>query len=72
MKKQVNELSIERARALLGNKISEEKLKKLLDRIRAFCKVAYGLYIKGTKPEKPDAEIKSFRSTPPDEFTNAA
>jgi hypothetical protein len=73
MKKQVNELSLERAKALLGNKeIKEEKLKKMLERIKTFCKVAYQLYLKRTNPDKPTEEIRQFKSEPPDEFTKAA
>lgn len=54
MKKQVNELSLERAIALLGNKkINKAKLTKLLERIKAFCKVAYQLYQKNILPDKP-------------------
>ena len=72
MKKQVNELSHERAIALLGNKkINKEKLTKLLERIKAFCKVAYQLYQKNILPDKP-THVKELKANPPDEFTNAA
>ena len=73
MKKQVNELSLERAVALLGNKkINEETLKKMLERIKAFCKVSYQLYLKSKNPDKPTAIVKQLESEPPNEFTNAA
>jgi hypothetical protein len=72
MKKQVNELSLERAIALLGNKkINKEKLTKMLERIKSFCKVAYQLYNKNIKPDQPN-NAKQFEAQPPDEFTNAA
>ncbi len=73
MKKQVNELSHERAIALLGNKeINEEKLTKTLERIKAFCKVAYQLYLKNINPDKSTAIVKQFENEPPKKFTNAA
>jgi len=72
MKKQVNELSLERAIALLGNKkINEERLKKMLERIKAFCKVSYQLYLKSKNPDKPTI-VKQLEAEPPNEFTNAA
>lgn len=72
MKKQVNDLTPERARALLGKKeISDEKLLKVLERIKAFCKVAYQLYSKLNNKEAK-AVTKDFDSEPPNEFTNAA
>ncbi len=73
MKKQVNELSLERAIALLGNKkIKKDQLKKLLERIKAFCKVSYQLYLKSINPDKPTAIIKQLEIEPPDSFTKAA
>lgn len=73
MKKQVNELSLERAIALLGKKnINKEKLKKLLERIKVFCKVSYQLYLKNVDPDKPTAIVKQLDAEPPDSFTNAA
>jgi len=76
MKKQVNELDLERAKILLGQKegkgIDEIKLKKILERIKVFCKVAYQLYIENVEPDKPAAVMKNFESEPPDEFTKAA
>jgi len=76
MKKQVNELDLERAKILLGQKegkgIDENKLKKILERIKVFCKVAYQLYIENVEPDKPAAIMKKFESKPPDEFTKAA
>lgn len=73
MKKQVNELSLERAIALLGEKkVKKENLKKLLDHIKVFCKVSYQLYLKSINPDKPAATIKQLDVEPPDSFTNAA
>lgn len=72
MKKQVNELSLERAIALLGNKeINEDKLRKLLERVKAFCKISYQLYLKNNKPDKPTI-VKQLEAEPPDSFTKAA
>ena len=73
MKKQVNELDLERAKILLGQKeIDEVKLKKVLERIKVFCKVAYQLYLKNVEPDKPANVMKQLESEPPDEFTKAA
>lgn len=69
MKKQVNELSPERAKALLGiNEIDEEKLIKVLERIKAFCKVSYQLYANNNTPDKiPE---RTLEAEPPNQFTN--
>ncbi len=72
MIKRVNELSLERAKALLGKDISEERLKKVVERIKAFCKVAYQLYSKTNVTEKEKDNVRELYSEPPDEFTNAA
>lgn len=72
MKKQVNELSLERAKVLFGKEIKEEKLKRMLERIKAFCKVAYQLYLTKGKPDKPIAQVRQLNSEPPNEFTKAA
>ncbi len=73
MKKQVNELNPERAIALLGNKdVNEEKLTETLERIKAFCKVAYQLYLNDINPDKPNAIVKQLDTEPPQQFTNAA
>ena len=72
MKKQVNELNLQRAKALLGGEeINEESLKKLLERIKVFCKVSYQLYLNSNTPDKPPI-IKKLDTEPPSEFTNAA
>lgn len=68
----MDEFSLQRVKALLGKQFNEEKLKKVLDRIRAVCKVAYQLYTKSVKLDKTATEVKPFKSNPPDEFTNAA
>ena len=72
MIKRMNELSLERAKALLGKEISEERLKKVVERIKAFCKVAYQLYSKTNETEKTNDNVRELYSEPPDEFTNAA
>ena len=72
MIKRVNELSIERAKALLGKDFSEERLKKVVERIKAFCKVDYQLYSKTNATEKTNDNVRELYSEPPDEFTNAA
>lgn len=77
MIKQVDELSLERVKTLLGKEkkdISEERLKKMVEQVKAFCKVAYQLYSK-TNQTATDVEsdnVRQFFSEPPDEFTNAA
>lgn len=73
MTKQVNELSPERAKALLGQKeINEEKLKEMLEKIKAFCKVSYQLYLKDSNADLQEIEAKEFESEPTDQFTTAA
>lgn len=73
MTKQVNEISLERAKTLLGQtEINEEKLKEVLERIKAFCKVSYQLYLKDINAEEKDAEIIKLEFEPTDQFTTAA
>ena len=73
MKKQVNELNPERAKALLGkSEIDENKLMKLLERIKAFCKVSYQLYLKLNASDKSITIMRTLESEPPNEFKNAA
>ncbi|MBA3664576.1 MAG: hypothetical protein H0W61_10255 [Bacteroidetes bacterium] len=72
MIKQVNELNLERANALLEEKISEEKLKKVLEQVKAFCKVAYQLYSKTNPTEKENDNVRELSTEPPEQFTNAA
>ena len=73
MKKQVNELSPERAKILLGNnEMDEDKLLKLLERIKAFCKVTYQLYSNHNPPDKPTNELRTLDAQPPNQFTNKA
>lgn len=58
MKQQDKELSIERIKELLGNKkLSDETIKKVMDRIKRFCKVAYELYLKKNKPKNTSEVI---------------
>ena len=48
--RELKELSIERIKELLGTKkLSDESIKKLMDKIKRFCKVAYELYVKKNK-----------------------
>ena len=71
MIKRVNELSLERAKALLGDKeISDERLTKVLEQVKAFCKVAYQLYSKNESEAECD-NVRQLYAEPPDEFTNA-
>ena len=72
MIKRENELNLERAKALLGKEISEERLKKEVERIKAFCKVAYQLYSKMNQTEKLKDNVRELNFEPPDEFINAA
>ncbi len=72
MNKQVNELSLERAKALLGKEISEERLKKVVEQVKAFCKVAYQLYSKTNTTDIEKDNVRQLYAEPPDEFTNAA
>ena len=49
---ELKELSIERIKQLLGTKkLSDESIKKVMDKIKRFCKVAYELYAKKNKPK---------------------
>jgi hypothetical protein len=73
MTKRVNELTPERANALLGeNKISEERLKNVLDRIKVFCKVAYQLYSKRNQVKTECDDARQINAEPPNQFTDAA
>ncbi|MBL7920687.1 MAG: hypothetical protein JNJ40_10260 [Bacteroidia bacterium] len=77
MIKQVDELSLERAKALLGREkeeISEERLKKVVEQVKAFCKVAYRLYSKtnNSATDLKGDNVRQLYCEPPDEFTNAA
>ena len=50
--RELKELSIERIKELLGTKkLSDESIKKVMDKIKRFCKVAYELYTKKNKPK---------------------
>ena len=73
MIKRVDEMSLERAKALLGEKeISEERLKKVVEQVKAFCKVAYQLYSKTNSTDLESDNVRQLFTEPPDEFTNAA
>lgn len=73
MIKRVNELNLERAKALLREKeISDERLTKLLEQVKAFCKVAYQLYSKANETEEISDNVRELNPEPPEEFTNAA
>ena len=73
MIKRVNELSLERAKALLGEKkIPDEKLLRVLEQVKMFSKVAYQLYAKQGGTENTSGNVRQIYSEPPDQFTNAA
>jgi hypothetical protein len=73
MIKRVNELDFEKVKALLGDKnISEEQFKKLLEQVKAFCKVAYQLYAKKSSINDKTAEVRELHPEPPQQFTNVA
>lgn len=72
MKKQVKELSIERIRELLGaKKLSDEAIKKVMNRIKQFCKVAYELYLK-KQPPKKQAEVIEMENSENTKYKDAA
>ncbi len=73
MNKRVNELTPERVKALLGeNEISEERLKKVLEQVKVFCKVAYQLYSKNNTTDTQGDNVRQLYTEPPDQFTKAA
>lgn len=70
MKKQVNELSPERAKALLGNnELDEAQLIRLMEQIKAFCKVSYQLYADCNPPDKETEQARTLDAEPPNQFT---
>jgi len=73
MIKGVNELSLEGAKALLGEKkIPDEKLLRVLEQVKMFCKVTYQLYAKQGGAKNTSDNVRQIYSEPPDQFTNAA
>ena len=57
----VKEVSLERARELLKNKsIGDEELKKLMDNLRAFCRIVISIQ---QKQEKEKTGTESFEIT---------
>jgi hypothetical protein len=64
--RELRELSIEKIKELLGTKkLSEESIKKVMERIKRFCKVAYELYVKRNNPTKTEAtEIEKPNEQP--------
>jgi hypothetical protein len=56
--RELKELSIEKIKELLGTKkLSDESIKKLMDKIKRFCKVTYELYTKkNTSKNKAEVE----------------
>lgn len=71
--RQVNGLNIQTARAMLNDeKISDERLNKKLEQVKAFCKIAYQLYAKGSGTNDEKKIAREFLSEPPQQFTNAA
>jgi hypothetical protein len=66
---ELKELSIERIKQLLGTKkLSDESIKKVMDKIKRFCKVAYELYLKKNKlndsEEIEEVDIKKDTEQP--------
>ena len=66
---ELKELSIERIKQLLGTKkLSDESIKKVMDKIKRFCKVAYELYLKKNRPndseEIEEVDIKKDTEQP--------
>ena len=58
---EVKEVTLERARELLKNKsIGDEELKKLMDNLRAFCRIVISIQ---QKQEKEKAGTKPFEIT---------
>ncbi len=73
MIKRVNELNLERAKTLLGEKkIPDEKLLRVLEQVKLFCKVAYQLYAKQGGTENASNNVRQIDAEPPNQFTNAA
>ncbi len=64
-----NELNPDRAKILLGDKeMPEERLKRVLERIKAFCKVSYELYAQSEGGRDKQDQEKEFSQKPPDPF----
>lgn len=61
MKQKVKEITLERARELIADKdMSEERLKKILESVKVFCNVAYGLYQKKDDPADDEPDKKNL------------
>ena len=72
MKKRVNKLSPKGDKSLSDEKQTpDESLIRVMEQIKAFCKVAYQLYSQKSETET-NSLGKELRSVPPDQFTNAA
>lgn len=73
MKNQVKEMSLERAKNLLGHKnYTDVQVKYLVEKTKAFCKVCYQLYLQQVGPDAPKEQPNTLGIKPPDEFTRAA
>jgi hypothetical protein len=70
MKKQVNELNQKRVKTLSGKDLQENKMNTVLERMKAFCKIAYQLYLNSIHLDKPTM-TKQLEAEPPKEFTKA-
>lgn len=71
MKKQENELSPEKAKALLGdNQLNEAQLIRLMEQIKAFCKISYQLYADSNPPDKEVAQTRTLEAEPPNQFNS--
>jgi hypothetical protein len=68
MKKQVKTTKPKREKSLYGNEFKKNKLDQVEERIKAFCHVAYQLYLKSMPTEKQDV-AKQLETKPPENFT---
>ncbi|MBA3682440.1 MAG: hypothetical protein H0W73_14950 [Bacteroidetes bacterium] len=70
------ELTLENARGLLNDKtMSDERLEKIINSIKIFCKVAYDLYVEEQNKKEEQLEIDnvtSLHSKPTQELKEAA
>lgn len=68
MKKQVKTSKSQRRKPLCEKEFTEDKLDQVAEKIKAFCHVAYQLYLKSIPTEKQDV-AKQLQTKPPGNFT---